>query len=79
VVVLTVVMLVGVSVVLSYDARRQVFTFAVFGLSLALLFVVLQAPDVALSELTVGTIVVPLVLLVAIRQTRDESRDETEQ
>jgi uncharacterized MnhB-related membrane protein len=37
---------------------------------------VLQAPDVALSALVVGTVAVPLVLLTAIRRTSDRSRDE---
>jgi energy-converting hydrogenase B subunit D len=79
VVTLSVVMLLGVTVVVSYDVMRQTFVNTVFGLSLVLLFVVLQAPDVALSELVVGTIAVPLLLLTAIRQTRDETTDEVEE
>jgi energy-converting hydrogenase B subunit D len=79
VVTLSGVMLLGVTVVVSYDVMRQTFVNTVFGLSLVLLFVVLQAPDVALSELVVGTIAVPLLLLTAIRQTRDETTDEVEE
>jgi uncharacterized MnhB-related membrane protein len=64
-------MLLGVGVVLAYDPMRQALVNGVFGLALVVLFVVLQAPDVALSELVVASIAVPLVLLTAIRQTRD--------
>jgi uncharacterized MnhB-related membrane protein len=71
VVALSVVMLLGVGVVLAYDPMRQALVNGVFGLALVVLFVVLQAPDVALSELVVASIAVPLVLLTAIRQTRD--------
>ena len=34
-----------------------------------MLFVVLQAPDVALSQLGVGTAIVPLMIMLAIRKT----------
>jgi energy-converting hydrogenase B subunit D len=56
----------GLLVVLSRDPRRQVFALAAHGLVLGLLFFVLQAPDVALSEIAVGTVVTPLLFLVAL-------------
>lgn len=64
----------GLGVVLSRDPRRQVFAMAVNGLVLTLLFFALQAPDVALSELAVGTAATPLLFLVtlaSIRMTRE--------
>src|SRR5439155_1738815 len=42
---------VGTAVVLARDVRRQVLVNGVYGLTLVLLFVILQAPDVALSVL----------------------------
>ena len=75
---LTVVMLLGVVVVITYDVLRQTVTVGVFGFSLVLLFVVLQAPDVGLSELVVGTVAFPLVLLAAIYQTREQKRERTD-
>jgi energy-converting hydrogenase B subunit D len=72
---LTLVGLVGTAVVLVRDVRRQVLVTGVFGLSLTLLFVVLQAPDVALSVLVVGTVAYPLVLMVAISVIRKEDDD----
>jgi len=67
----------GTGVVLSRDPRRQVMALAANGLVLGLLFLALQAPDVALSEVAVGTAAVPLLFLVAIASIRtDESRNQ---
>jgi energy-converting hydrogenase B subunit D len=60
----------GTSVVLTRTPRRQVMAIAANGLVLALLFMALQAPDVALSELTVGTVATPLLFLVALASMR---------
>lgn len=70
----TAVMVLGVLVVLSYDPLRQVIVNGIFGLSLVVLFVVLQAPDVGLSELVVGTVAFPLVLLATIAKTKETQR-----
>lgn len=58
----------GLAVVTTRDPRRQAITLSLFSLCLALLFVALQAPDVALSELAVGSAVVPLLVLLTIRK-----------
>ena len=60
----------GLGVVLSRDPRRQVFALAGNGLVLTLLFFALQAPDVALSELAVGTAATPLLFLVTLAAAR---------
>ena len=41
-----------------------------------LLFVILQAPDVALSMLVVSTVAYPLIVLIAISRTRRERGKE---
>ena len=56
----------GLLVVLSRDPRRQVFALAAHGLVLGVLFFVLQAPDVALAEIAVGSVVTPLLFLAAL-------------
>ncbi|MBV9841932.1 MAG: DUF4040 domain-containing protein [Sphingomonadaceae bacterium] len=56
----------GLLVVLSRDPKRQVFAIAANGLVLGLLFTALQAPDVALSEIAVGTALTPLLYLVTL-------------
>jgi uncharacterized MnhB-related membrane protein len=67
----------GLAVVLARDPRRQVFAMSAYGLVLTLLFFALQAPDVALSELVVGTAATPLLFLAAlasIRITRERGK-----
>ncbi|MFE6845453.1 Na(+)/H(+) antiporter subunit B [Streptomyces sp. NPDC057686] len=56
--------------VLCREPVRQAAALAVLGLALTLLFVVLQAPDVALSQLAVGTALTPLLILLAARKVR---------
>jgi len=60
----------GTGVVLTREPRRQVFALAVNGTVLTLLFFALQAPDVALSELAVGTAATPLLFLVTLAAVR---------
>lgn len=56
----------GLLVVASRDPKRQIFALAANGLTMSVLFLVLQAPDVALSELAVNTVTVPLLFLVTL-------------
>ena len=60
----------ALAVVAARDLLRQAIALNVYGTSLAVLFVVLQAPDVALSELVVSAIGYPVVLVVAIARVR---------
>jgi uncharacterized MnhB-related membrane protein len=52
--------------------RKQVIAMSFYGLLLSLLFLAMQAPDVALSQLAVGAVAVPLMLLVALANVRKE-------
>lgn len=56
--------------VFTRDPARQAVVLGMLGLGLALLFTVLQAPDVALSQLGVGTAVTPLLILLTVRRVR---------
>jgi energy-converting hydrogenase B subunit D len=56
----------GTVVVLTRDPRKQLFALSGYGMLLTILFMALQAPDVALSELAVGTAALPLMLLVTL-------------
>jgi len=49
---------------------RQVILLSMYGVVLALLFLSFQAPDVALSELTVGAVLLPLLLLLALAKVK---------
>jgi uncharacterized MnhB-related membrane protein len=74
IVALTLVAVAGTAVVLSDAPERQAVTLSVFGLTLVVLFMVLEAPDVALSELGVGTVLVPLMVMLSIRTMRKDRR-----
>ena len=62
--------LAGTTVVLMRDPLRMTILNAVYALTLTILFLVFQAPDVALSMLVVGGIAYPIVLLAAIARVR---------
>jgi uncharacterized MnhB-related membrane protein len=64
----TVVVLVRVPV-------RQVIALSTYGLLLAVLFLVFQAPDVTLSELTVGAVALPILLLLTLMKVRERAEE----
>jgi uncharacterized MnhB-related membrane protein len=70
IVALTLVAVGGTAVVMTNAPERQAVTLGVYGVLLCLLFFALQAPDVALSQLAVGTAFVPLMVMLAIRKIR---------
>ena len=73
--VLGLVVLASTAVVLTRDPLKQIVVNGLYGLLLVLLFVVFQAPDVALSMLVVGSIAYPVVVLVAIARVRGGKRE----
>ncbi|WP_330461283.1 DUF4040 domain-containing protein [Streptomyces sp. NBC_00820] len=58
------------------DPARQALVLSVLGLVLAVLFTVLQAPDVGLSQLAVGSTLTPLLIMLAARKVRRRGRTE---
>ncbi|SEC55821.1 Uncharacterized MnhB-related membrane protein [Streptomyces sp. 3213] len=56
------------------DPARQALVLAVLGTVLAVLFTVLQAPDVALSQLAVGSALTPLLIMLSVRKVRRPQR-----
>jgi uncharacterized MnhB-related membrane protein len=58
------------AVALTMNPLRQIVVSSVYGLLLVILFVVLQAPDVALSMLVVSSLAYPFIVLIAISRTR---------
>jgi uncharacterized MnhB-related membrane protein len=58
------------AVALTRAPARQAIVLSGYGLLLALLFLAFQAPDVTLSELTVGAVALPLLLLLALAKVR---------
>ncbi len=68
--VLVLVALGATAVVLIRRHVRQVLALSVYGILLAVLFLIFQAPDVTLSELVIGAVALPIVLLLALAKTR---------
>jgi len=71
---LALVVAAATAAVLTRDPARQALALALLGLTLAVLFTVLQAPDVGLSQLAVGSVLTPLMLLLAVRKVRGGGR-----
>jgi energy-converting hydrogenase B subunit D len=70
--VLVLVAAAATAVVLVREPVRQVVVLGGYGLVLAVLFLVFQAPDVTLSELSVGAIALPILVLLALTKVRDK-------
>ena len=75
VIALLLVALGGTGVVITRDPLKQAMVAGIFGIFLALLFFLFQAPDVALSQITVGSVALPLMILLALARIRAEERD----
>ncbi len=60
----------GTAVVLTRDPLRQMIVLGFYGLVLGIMFLVFQAPDVALSQIAVGAVALPLMVMLALVKTR---------
>lgn len=69
----------GGAVVLAPDPLRQALVLGVFGFTLTILFFVFQAPDVALSEIVVSTVGLPVMVLLTLRKVSEQQREREEQ
>lgn len=69
---LAVVCLAGTAVALTPVPLRQTLLLAIYGFALTALFFVFQAADVALSELVVSGVALPLIILAALRRLADQ-------
>jgi energy-converting hydrogenase B subunit D len=68
----------GGAIVISPDPLRQAMVLGIYGLSLTFLFFVFQDPDVALSEIVVSTVGLPVMVLLALRKVREQEREREE-
>ena len=60
----------GFAVVCTRDVTSQVIALGFYGLLTALMFFFFQAPDVALSQITVGAVALPLMVMLAISRMK---------
>jgi uncharacterized MnhB-related membrane protein len=73
---LAAVVVAGTATVLVRDPVRQAVVSGIFGLALAFLFFVYEAPDVALSQIVVASVAVPLMVLLALAKLRRQGDDD---
>jgi energy-converting hydrogenase B subunit D len=66
----------GTAVVLTRDPLRQAVVNGSFGISLAVLFFVFQAPDVALSQIVIGGFALPAMILLTVLKVRERRLPE---
>jgi energy-converting hydrogenase B subunit D len=69
----------GGAVVIARDPLRQTLVLSVYGMALTMLFFVFQDPDVALSEIVVSTVGLPVMILLALRKVRENERQREEE
>ena len=58
------------AVVLTRDPAKQAIGVSFYGLVMALMFFIFQAPDVALSQIVIGAVALPLMILLALAKVR---------
>jgi energy-converting hydrogenase B subunit D len=78
--ILVLVGMAGTAVVLTRRPVLQVVGLSFYGIILGLLFLILQAPDVALSQITIGAVALPLMFMLSLAKVRRdaEQRRRTE-
>ncbi len=64
----------GTLVVLTRRPDCQPIGISFFGVVLAVMFLIFQAPDVALSQIVVGAVGLPLMILLALAKLRRDQR-----
>jgi uncharacterized MnhB-related membrane protein len=69
----------GTAVVLTRNPLHQAIVAGLNGLVLAVLFLVFQAPDVALSQIVIGAVALPLMILLALAKVRSQDRSRGEE
>ncbi len=65
----------GTAVVLTRDPRSQVIGISFYGVLLGVMFFIYQAPDVALSQIAVGAVALPLMVMLALTKIRIAQQD----
>jgi energy-converting hydrogenase B subunit D len=71
IVALALVALGATATVMARDPVRQAVVVSLYGLTLGILFLAFQAPDVALSNIVIGAVALPAMIMLAIAKTRN--------
>src|SRR5512146_2822749 len=76
--ILSFVAVTATAVVLTRDPAKQAIGISFYGLVMALMFFIFQAPDVALSQIVIGAVALPLMILLALTKIRRHEEEEQE-
>ena len=76
VIALSLVAVMGTVVVLITEPLRQALVLGLYGLVLTVLFFSFQAPDVALSEIVVSAVGLPVIVLAALRRIQEHEQGD---
>lgn len=71
--ILIAVAITATAVVFTRDPAAQPIGISFFGLLLAIMFMAFRAPDVALSQIVIGAVGLPLMLLLALAKLRRDA------
>ena len=66
-------------VVLTREPAKQAIGISFYGLVVALMFFIFQAPDVALSQIVIGAVALPLMIVLALTKIRRHEEEQREQ
>ncbi|HZX65165.1 MAG TPA: DUF4040 domain-containing protein [Myxococcales bacterium] len=69
----------ALGVVRTKDPLAQSVAVSFYGLVLALMFFLHQAPDVALSQIVVGAVALPLMIVLALSRIHSQDEEEKEE
>jgi len=67
----------GGAVVFTREPASQAIVVSFYGLLLAIMFFVFQAPDVALSQIVVGALALPLMILLALARMKKQEQQKS--
>lgn len=62
----------GTAVVFNREPLSQAMVLSFYGLLLGVMFFVFQAPDVGLSQIVVGAVALPLMILLALARVKKQ-------
>ncbi len=68
----------GFAVVRTRDVLEQVVALGFYGLLTGIMFFFFQAPDVALSQFTVGAVALPLMVMLALSRIKRQEKFQAE-
>lgn len=69
----------GFMVVRTRNVTAQTLSLSFYGLLLALMFFLFQAPDVALSQIVVGAVALPLIIMLAIARMQHKEKSKSQE